>query len=300
VKIHHSHPGGAFVVIPNDTARDEKLSLAARGELMYLLSLPDGWNTTADAESKRARSLRGKRGEGRDAMRGIYAELKNAGYVYYERKQDNGTWSTEIHVSDKPRTEAEWEAATDVRITDIPESRMSVPPADMSEGAGDLPGEFSQVVPTYGSPGVGTPDVGTPVHRQAMRSYEDRTTEDWKYEHQRPVGDGADDEEQPLDPSAGPQSNSVANSQNRRVHDGSETVAEDDQEFSPHDSERATAGHHARARDTAPPAAPVSVRCEYEHCPVPQKPVPARSKHHDGCGLAMRLAARAKSGGEAA
>lgn len=41
-------------------------------------------------------------------------------------------------------------------------------------------------------------------------------------------------------------------------------------------------------------------RCEYEQCPVPQKPLPAGSRHHTGCGLAMRRAGRPKNGGEAA
>lgn len=175
--IHHSRLLGNFARLPNETLRDERLSIAARGHLAYLLSMPDGWNTTADAEAKRARSLRGKRGEGRDAMRRIYAELKAVGYIHYVKTQDNGTWSTEIYVFDRPRT--------DVRLTDIPETRMSVPPAETPEPAPepvdncpDCPDEFSQVAPMYGSPGVGTPDVGTPVHRQAVHSYEDRTTED--------------------------------------------------------------------------------------------------------------------------
>jgi hypothetical protein len=120
----------------------------------------------------------------------------------------------------------------------------------------------------------------------------------------RRVDGGAGDKEQPLDTGAGSQSNPNANSEDHRVHVGPETVADDDQEFSPHDSERATAGHHARVRDTAPAVAADPIRCEYEHCHVPLKPVPARSKHHDGCGLAMRRAARAadqaSNGGEAA
>jgi hypothetical protein len=288
VKIHHSRPGNAFVIIPNGMARDESLSLAARGHLAYLLSLPDGWSTTADAESKRARSLRGKRGEGRDAMRRIYSELKDAGYVYYERRnQDDGTWSTEIHVSDEPRTEAEWKTATDARLTDIPETRMSAPPAETPEVVDNSASEFSQVAPMYGSPGVGSPDVGSPVHREAVRSYEDGTTEDWEDEGQSRVGDGVDDEEQPVDAGTGPQSIQVANSQNRRVHNFPETGADEAQGISRHDSESATASHHARRRDTAPAVGTDPIGCEYEQCPVPEKPLPAASRHHIGCGLAM-------------
>lgn len=176
--IHHSRLGSGFLKLPNETIRDERLSIAARGHLAYLLSQPSGWSTTADAESKRARALRGKRGEGRDAMRRIYAELKAAGYLYHDRKQDNGTWSTEIHIADRPRSEAEWKAATDVRLTDVPETRMSVPPAEMPEGWPEDDETFPQVAPMYGSPGVGSPDVGPPVHRQAVQYYEAPAPED--------------------------------------------------------------------------------------------------------------------------
>ena len=54
------------------------------------------------------------------------------------------------------------------------------------------------------------------------------------------VGDGVDDKPRLLIAGTGPQSNSVVKSQNRGLHNGSETVAEDDQEFSLHDAESAT------------------------------------------------------------
>ena len=296
MKIHHSNPGSAFVIIPNEAARDEQLSLAARGELVYLLSLPDGWNTTADAESRRARSLRGKRGEGRDAMRRIYVELKDAGYVYYDRQQDNGVFSTVIHIADRPRTEAEWKASTDVRLTDIPETRMSVPPAEIPEPPGEPPDVFSQVAPMYGSPGVGTPDVGTPVHRQAVRSYEDGTTEDWEYEGQSRVGDGVDDKHEPLIAGTGPQSNSVANWRKRPVHNGPETVADRAPHFSLHDSGSPAAGSSAGARET--PAQPR--QCAYSGCDTPSAHLAADSRFHIGCDLLARRAAKPAPGGEAA
>jgi hypothetical protein len=54
-------------------------------------------------------------------------------------------------------------------------------------------------------------------------------------------------------------------------------------------------GDHA---DNSEPVAPI--RCEHKQCPVPQNPVPAGSRHHTGCGLAMRRAATIGNGGEAA
>lgn len=56
------------------------------------------------------------------------------------------------------------------------------------------------------------------------------------------VGDGVDDKAQPVDAGTGPQSNPLANSQNRRVHQGPETVAGDDQEIPFHDAGSATDG----------------------------------------------------------
>lgn len=226
------------MIIPNDTTRDERLSLAARGELAYLLSLPDGWNTTADAEAKRARSLRGKRGEGRDAMRRVYAELRDAGYIRYDRDQDKGRVSTVIHVYDRPRT--------DVPLTDAPETRMSVPPAQTTEPVDNPPGAFSQVAPIYGSPGVGTPDVGTPVHQQAVHSYEDwvaNTGDETR------VGDPIADKPQPQDHDQGQdQEQPKANSQASSPWTGNS--GPDDQQIpNPVTHQSPATGRNARAGD---------------------------------------------------
>lgn len=286
--IHHSRLGSGFVKLPNETIRDERLSIAARGHLAYLLSQPPGWSTTADAESKRARAQRGKRGEGRDAMRRIYAELKDAGYIYYARKRDSsGTCSTEIHIADRPRSEAEWKATTDVRLTDVPETRMSVPPAEMPEG---WPGDgetFSQVAPMYGSPGVGSPDVGSPVHRQAVRSYEALATEDLNGEPLQDdgeggaVGDGADghDQSQDQDHSRASlaASRELANPASPRLND--QPVADRARHDPFHDSGSTTDGHHARASDPAP----APRKCDYVGCPTPGKALGDGEQRHIGC-----------------
>jgi hypothetical protein len=279
MRIHHSRLPSGFAKLPNETLRDERLSIAARGHLAYLLCLPDGWNTTADAEYKRARSLRGKRGEGREAMRRIYAELKETGYIQYVKTQDNGTWSTEIHVFDRPHT--------DVRLTDTPETRMSVPPAEMPEPVDNWPDEFSQVAPMYGSPGVGTPAVGEPVHRSAVHSYEDGTTEDGEDESCGRVGDGVDDwgvrGNHPWHEDDGQgqgQDPSVAKSQNRRLPDGPEETSID--AYPPAAGTTAGSPQTARATRARPAALP-------RRCPNPQKPrLPTRPRDlgrrwvHDG------------------
>lgn len=89
MRIRRSKPTNDYVLIPNGTARDERLSYLARGVLVEILSRPDGWETNADALSERARQYRGgKRGEGRRALREAFAELEAAGYMI--RRKERG------------------------------------------------------------------------------------------------------------------------------------------------------------------------------------------------------------------
>jgi hypothetical protein len=220
VKIHRSTPAGDFVIIPNETLRDERLSFAARGHLAYLLTRPEDWKTSADDEAERARGLRAKRGEGREAMRRIYRELKDAGYMHLVRSPGaSGRWTTEAHLFDRPRTE--------VRPADVPESRTSAPSAET---------ESPQVAPTYGKPGVGSPGVGSPDRRFTRTS---RTkTED-------------EDQDQPQGQSQGQDPRlrrPLTTSQKPRARQGPGTVADGAPRFSFHDPESTTAGTGARAR----------------------------------------------------
>ena len=81
MKIHRSRPGGHFTQIPDETLRDGRLSYAARGVLAEILSRPDDWTTNADDIWPRAHRERGSRGEGRDTLHGVFAELEAAGYL---------------------------------------------------------------------------------------------------------------------------------------------------------------------------------------------------------------------------
>jgi hypothetical protein len=87
------------------------------------------------------------------------------------------------------------------------------------------------------------------------------------------------------------QERSVAKSQNRRLPDGSGTVADDAQQFPPDHPESPAAGGHARAREPAAPAR----RCEFEGCAVPEKALPDDSRFHVGCDVLARLAERAQA-----
>jgi hypothetical protein len=69
-------------MVPNDTARDERLSFRARGILTFLLSQQPGWDITTDETARHGR-------EGREAVRAAYRELEDAGYVRRSRIRDD-------------------------------------------------------------------------------------------------------------------------------------------------------------------------------------------------------------------
>lgn len=85
-----------FVIVANAVARDPHLSLRARGLLLTLLSLPDGWETSTVAVARDVK-------EGRDAVRTAARELEQAGYLVRERSADEkGRWSTTWLLYDEP------------------------------------------------------------------------------------------------------------------------------------------------------------------------------------------------------
>lgn len=87
------------------------------------------------------------------------------------------------------------------------------------------------------------------------------------------------------------QERSVAKSQNRRLPDGSGTVADDAQQFPPDHSESPAAGGTARASVQVTPVR----RCEFEGCSVPEKALPDDKRFHIGCDLLARRAERAQA-----
>lgn len=107
MRIRRSKPTG-WVRIPNETARDKRLSWRAKGLLLELLSHEDGWETTVEKLVTQAKREGGS-AEGRDAMLKAMKELKEAGYVAYRkyRHPHNGqnsrdVFATEIIVCDAP------------------------------------------------------------------------------------------------------------------------------------------------------------------------------------------------------
>lgn len=102
-----------YLIVDQAAVEDTRLSWAARGLLAYLLSRPDDWKVLVN-------DLR-KRGDlGRDGIYRLLRELRNAGYVTFERTRDakgrmrGGTYI----VSEVPRPDS-----PDVDAPDLVEPR---------------------------------------------------------------------------------------------------------------------------------------------------------------------------------
>lgn len=102
--MHRSHPDDNFTILPNDALQDDRLSLAARGLLVSLISRPADWQTNADTLSRQAKQRRGARvGEGRRGMRAVFAELERYGYlVRTTTKGEGGLFVTTMDLYDTP------------------------------------------------------------------------------------------------------------------------------------------------------------------------------------------------------
>ena len=74
ISVHSVNDLRNTVIIPNETAQDASLSWAARGLLLYMLSLPADW-------SFRENDLANRSPMGRKHLRSIVKELESAGYL---------------------------------------------------------------------------------------------------------------------------------------------------------------------------------------------------------------------------
>jgi len=70
-----------FVIVDQAAVEDTRLSWAARGLLAYLLSRPDDWKVLVNDLKKRGDL-------GRDGVYALLRELRQAGYVRFERNRD--------------------------------------------------------------------------------------------------------------------------------------------------------------------------------------------------------------------
>ena len=70
-----------FVILDQRAVEDSRLSWAARGLLAYLLSRPDDWRVLIN-------DLRKRGDQGRDGIYKLLRELREAGYVRFQRSRD--------------------------------------------------------------------------------------------------------------------------------------------------------------------------------------------------------------------
>lgn len=77
--IMRSDHAADFFSIQNATARDERLSLAARGLLVFLLSMSDDWQFSVNGLAKQL-------GIGRNKVINLVKELQGAGYISIEKE----------------------------------------------------------------------------------------------------------------------------------------------------------------------------------------------------------------------
>lgn len=70
-----------YVIVDQAAVEDTRLSWAARGLLAYLLSRPDDWKVLVNDFKKRGNL-------GRDGIYALLRELRQAGYVRFERNRD--------------------------------------------------------------------------------------------------------------------------------------------------------------------------------------------------------------------
>ena len=129
-----------FVTINQDAVEDARLSWAARGLLGYLLSRPDDWKVLI-------KDLQRRGDLGRDGIYKLLRELREAGYVQYERTRDEqgrmrgGTYYVR-EIPDSPHPEFPDTAKPD-RAAPYPAKPEALPNTDQ-----DLSGTTT-TLPTY-------------------------------------------------------------------------------------------------------------------------------------------------------
>lgn len=95
--IRAARPHQNYTVVHNELIEDQRLTWKARGILVFLLSKPDHWRTTAAY-------LASQSPEGVHSVRAGLQQLEQAGYVRRIKKQNSrGQWSTYTVVFDRPQ-----------------------------------------------------------------------------------------------------------------------------------------------------------------------------------------------------
>lgn len=110
-----------YVIVDQAAVEDTRLSWAARGLLAYLLSRPDDWKVLVNDLKKRGNL-------GRDGIYALLRELRQAGYVRFERNRDT-----------QGRMRGGTYIVSEIPQTDLPDMAATPPATPRPANAGALP-----------------------------------------------------------------------------------------------------------------------------------------------------------------
>jgi hypothetical protein len=97
VIVRSARPHLNYSVVHNEIIEDKTVSFKARGLLIYLLSKPDHWRTTAA-------NLAAQSPDGMHSVRTGLKELEQHGYIKRIVKQNpSGQWTTQTVIFDQPQ-----------------------------------------------------------------------------------------------------------------------------------------------------------------------------------------------------
>ncbi|GAB2879189.1 hypothetical protein [Microbulbifer echini] len=142
-----ARPSSNYLVVANSVVCDRRISFAAGGLLLHLLSKPDHWEVSPSALAKEAQ-------EGRDKVYKLLGELINAGYCKrITRRGERGKIvGTDYEISDTSRDADPLPENLD---TDLPDTDL--PDTDLPDT--DLP---DTDLPDTDLPDTDLPDTGLP------------------------------------------------------------------------------------------------------------------------------------------
>ncbi|WP_020413145.1 hypothetical protein [Microbulbifer variabilis] len=147
-----ARPSSNYLVVSNSVVRDRRISFAAGGLLLHLLSKPDHWEVSPSALAKEAQ-------EGRDKIYKLLGELIGAGYCKrITRRGERGKIvGTDYEISDAPRDADPLpeNPDTDLPDTDLPDTDL--PDTDLPDT--DLP---DTDLPDTDLPDTDLPDTDLP------------------------------------------------------------------------------------------------------------------------------------------
>lgn len=123
-----------WVVIDNETIRDDRLSWKARGLLAYLLSMPDNWTARIEDLAQRGP-------DGKEAVRTGLVELEATGYlVRSKERRSDGTYEHFATVHERPVCPESDSPTLDLPTSEnrtVSSTQEEVPIQDQESGGSD-------------------------------------------------------------------------------------------------------------------------------------------------------------------